>query len=237
MKDGDRNTTKDGPAELLDVVTRIHPDGTSELVTVSLPWPRAKGPPKKYDEDSWDEARCIVEFATNIRGSDSDANQATISAMDRLGCWHKCIDQLCHWPRSAELGTALLWYWMGYGYWRIPRGLKDDIAVFADALRRHRPPYDGPSIRLYRGELEARHLTGTYGIAWTTHIEVAESYARARWDEGDNVVLRIDAPREIIVATPTKHSSETIYEYEYIIDPREIKPTVIKKVPGKDGVP
>jgi hypothetical protein len=55
---------------------------------------------------------------------------------------------------------------------------------------------------LYRGQLEARHLEGTYGIAWTTDLVYAGIFARNREYEnveGPGVVLRIEASAHMIV--------------------------------------
>jgi len=106
----------------------------------------------------------------------------------------------------------------------IPQSLKSDYDVLVDALRNLLPPYDGPPIRLLRGELESRYRDGILGIAWTPHIKVARMFAnrRAHLGEGRGVVLEIDATTEMIVCAPGGHRIP-LKEDEHIVDPRLIQ--------------
>jgi len=171
---------------------------------------------------TWDEARCIREIRKRLLSGDL---HSTVQAINRLECWYPCVAQFTRSPRSSKLGDALMGFWMTYGYWSIPRGLKADLPIFVDALKRHLPAYSGPGLTLFRGQVEAYHLTRTYGIAWTSDLEAAKRFADNRnfCGEGDGIVLQIEAPPEMIVAAPTEHSAKTMQEYEYIIDPRMIQ--------------
>lgn len=162
---------------------------------------------------------------------------AVADGMNRHDCWRECFEWVAGQPFDLKAGERLLEFWMTYGLTSgehsIGRGLKNDIAVFADALRRHLPRYDGPGITLYRGQHEARHLAGSYGIAWTSRLEAAERLAFYHaWGDGPAVVLRVEATPRMIVCTPTQHSQEIMKEDEYIIDPRGIRPEVLKTVPS-----
>jgi hypothetical protein len=120
-----------------------------------------------YGENSWDEARCLEEFAAYFRreSDDRDGIEAVRDAMNHLDCWPQCVAQLSCWPHpDAALATALMSFWNTYGLWSIPRGLRENLPIFVDALKCHLPRYDGPSMTLFRGELEARHKQGIYGI-------------------------------------------------------------------------
>lgn len=146
-------------------------------------------------------------------------------AAARLGCWRAAVAQFAEEQVSdPDVGANLLDFWSTYGLCSIPSGLKDELAVFVDALRRHLPPYSGPRLTLYRGELLERHARGIHGIAWTAKFEVAEMFAaRRRLDEGAGIVLQAHAPSSAIATGPTPHSVR-LQEYEYIVDPRLIKP-------------
>jgi hypothetical protein len=76
---------------------------------------------------------------------------------------------------------------------------------------------------LYRGELQARHLLGVYGLAWTTKLDVAEMFAsrRVALGEGSGVVLQIEAGPEMIVYAHPAHSKE-LGEAEFLVDPRAV---------------
>jgi hypothetical protein len=150
-----------------------------------------------------------------------------MKAMDRLGCWREAIAQFTCGPSPGDppLGEALLSFWMEYGLCSIPLGLKNDLPLFAEALRHALPPYQGPGVTLYRGEQLERHLQGIHGIAWTATIETAQMFAtrRTALKDGTGVVLRADVPAQAIAAEPTAHSM-SLKEDEYIVDPRLIKP-------------
>jgi hypothetical protein len=94
------------------------------------------------------------------------------------------------------------------------------MPLYVDALKRHLPPYDGPDLTLYRGELESRHQRGIYGFAWSTKIECARCFA-LRSQDGGGVVVKTEAPAKIIICGPTAHSVR-LDEHEYIVDPRAI---------------
>jgi len=155
--------------------------------------------------------------------------------MNRHDCWRQCFEGIADQPSDFNVGHRLLDFWMTYGLTSgecsIGHGFKNDIAVFADALRRHLPPYQGPDMTLYRGQLEIRHLAGIYGIAWTSKLETAKRFATYHSaGEGPAVVLHVQAEALRIIALPGRHSRETMDEHEYIIDPRGIQPQVIQTI-------
>jgi hypothetical protein len=172
----------------------------------------------------WTKARCVREFADRLRnGRDI---RAVVEAAHRLGCWREAIAQFTHGPSlDAPLGKALLDFWMEFGLWSIPRGLKNDLPIFAEALRHALPPYCGPNLTLYRGEQLERHMQGIHGIAWTSDVSVAEMFAtrRTALKDGKGIVLRADAPAHAIITGPTAFP-KSIEEQEYIVDPRLISP-------------
>ncbi len=92
--------------------------------------------------------------------------------------------------------------------------------------RRLLPPYTGPDLTLYRGEVEVRHEKGAYGISWTPHWSKASAFAHGRWmEEGlAGVVLKVEASANMIVVEANAHSEFALGldEDEYILDPRLI---------------
>ena len=116
----------------------------------------------------------------------------------------------------------LLSFWRARGLWSIPRGLKNDLPLFADALRYHLPAYTGPEVILYRGQNKERHLAGVYGIAWTTDVVYAGIFSRLRDTEGV-VVRTVATPPMIVADAPTYDGYLKEGEEEYIIDPRLIQ--------------
>jgi hypothetical protein len=91
----------------------------------------------------------------------------------------------------------------------------DDRAFFA-GLRVLLPPYDGPAVTLYRGQLK-EHL----GISWSSNFWVAEAYARLgcftqRPRHGAILIRATIPPSMIISALGNK-------DEEYVVDPRWLK--------------
>jgi hypothetical protein len=101
-----------------------------------------------------------------------------------------------------------------------PNGEVTEVVIAA--FRHLLPPYSGPSLRLYRGELTSKHEMRDYGFSWTTSMEVAQVFAdrRINVDNEPGILLEAAAPAEAIIAGPAP--SPTL-EYEYIVDPRELK--------------
>ncbi len=54
------------------------------------------------------------------------------------------------------MAAALLSFWLTYGLHSIPRALKENLVHLVDVFAHLLPPYAGPGLTLYRGELEAR---------------------------------------------------------------------------------
>lgn len=149
-----------------------------------------------------------------------------MKALDRLRCWPEAFAALPKGPDNA-IGDGALWLWLTYGFHVAESML--GAALVASTLKAHLPPYRGPAQTLFRGELETRHLAGTYGIAWTPHIDIARMFASRRLTlaEGKGVVLRLQATTEMIVAAPTAHS-EWLGEHEFVLDPSMIgRPEIV----------
>lgn len=74
-----------------------------------------------------------------------------------------------------EIRQAFLRLWLRYGD-GIRQETDNDLALAA-GLRMLLPSYEGPPVRLYRGEGARNRKYRTYGLSWTTDRVVAESFA------------------------------------------------------------
>jgi len=167
---------------------------------------------------TWDPDRTFRELLLALRNRDDHRLERAVLALDRLDCWRDAIGRILAAPKADnELGVALLSCWITWGF-HIAASLKGDL-ILVDALRHLLPPYSGPGLRLYRGELELRHRRGIHGIAWTPKLDVAKMFANRRHPDGIGVVLQIEAAPDAIVAGPGSQT-EWLGEIEYIIDPR-----------------
>jgi len=94
--------------------------------------------------------------------------------------------------------------------------------VFLAGLRILLPKYDGPAIRLYRGESFHNRSRRTYGLSWTAGIEVAREFAQSRLHQtsnGGSVLLETLAPPDAIICAPFLLDNRYA-ENEYIVDRR-----------------
>jgi hypothetical protein len=179
-------------------------------------------PPPQFDDKAWDKDRCVHEFRGFLQRRDSHGLEGAMRALDRLDCWREALSQLMTDPSPNEaLGRALLWFWISYGF-HIASSLKGNL-ILVDAFKHLLPPYRGPLLKLFRGELHARYMKRIYGISWTPELSVARMFAnRRRNDEGFGVILEIEATPDMIAASPGEHTS-WLGEEEYVIDPRLIQ--------------
>jgi len=228
----------EAPPPLTSKGVLIDPDGSTTDIDLSdaLSHWAPKRPPRDYQEASWDAERCVVELSSHLREGSGDIEVIT-RTMNRLDCWRQCIEHVTREAPDQAVGAGLRSWWEGSGLTSGPHGisaaLKNDIVIFADALRRHLPSYDGPGMTLYRGQLESRHRAGIFGISWTSELAVARTFATYHSaEEGPAVVLRIDAEASRIIAPPSERSRswKGHYEHEYLIDPRGIQPVVVDTV-------
>ena len=200
-------------------------------------WPSAKGPslpPPDFDFK--------ISFANGGPGHSQGGDiTPLVQGMDRKS-WISFVSHIAGLPNEPGLGPALLSLWLSYGYWSIPEALRDDLPLYVVALRRHLPPYDGPPVTLYRGELAAHYYRGAMGIAWTTSLVHAGIFSRIRTytdeqggHEGPGVVLKVEAPpSSIVVDTPTYGHTLKEGEREYIIDPRMIDRDQVSIIPASE---
>jgi hypothetical protein len=122
-------------------------------------------------------------------------------------------------PPSIDIRQAFVWAWLEWG-----DGLRSQITndvVLLDALWKLLPPYEGPRITLYRGELFANRRRRSYGMSWTKYRDMGEGYAkRDCYGSGGSVLLEtIAEPGAIICACPR---SEDKGEGEFVVDRRRL---------------
>ena len=74
----------------------------------------------------------------------------------------------------------------------------------APALANLLPGYDGPPLRLFRGERWSKHKNGTYGFSWTTSRKAAEMFASGLncVEDDGGVLLATTASSKAILAEP-----------------------------------
>jgi len=115
--------------------------------------------------------------------------------------------------------------------------LSDADAV--GALRLLVPPYNGPSMQLYRGDAAWTYRKRKYGLNWTADRDVAASHAYA-WQlhPGGAILLQADAPKRAIISAPFLLEDAPALakaETQYIVDRRRLRNVrVIQKIASVD---
>lgn len=103
------------------------------------------------------------------------------------------------------------------------RELVEDDGLLLDLLWVWLPRYTGEDLVLYRGENVDRFEAWSLGSAWTDKQKIAEMFARGlNAVGGGGLLLRAAIPNSIIIAGPTRHSSEWLGENEFTIDTRKL---------------
>jgi hypothetical protein len=115
----------------------------------------------------------------------------------------------------------------------------DDKPALLDGLRLLFIPYQGPTVRLFRGaaafEARARKF---YGPSWTTDIEEADRFARQyQHASGGSVVLETLASPEAVISAPgstgaywsNKDGERHYDEQEYIVDGRLLQQVTVAR--------
>ncbi|MFQ5774762.1 MAG: hypothetical protein ACE5GS_09615, partial [Kiloniellaceae bacterium] len=94
-------------------------------------------------------------------------------------------------------------------------------------LRQLLPKYDGPNIKLYRGENLERWREKQVGFCWTRSVETARMFGRRLNATGmGGVLLVCQCSAASIIAGPSKHS-EYLGEEEFTVDPFRIERIVV----------
>jgi hypothetical protein len=188
--------------------------------------PKDPGPVCELNHETWTKDLTCDKFVEFLQNGGAGGPEAMIRALNRHNCWCEALARLkTGQSPNQKLGCFLVSFWITYGISSIPKALKENLVELIEAFKFLLPPYIGPGLTLYRGELESRHIMNVYGISWTPILDVAKMYADRRDDdEGAGVVLKIEATPDMIVASLQQFSDHTSYlvENEYLIDPRTI---------------
>ena len=150
-----------------------------------------------------------------------------IEQIDQIGDWTKAFSALGRLEKKipARMKQAWLGLWIGSGD-HLRGEVRNDF-LLTKALVKPLPPYQGPPVRLYRGETKWNRRRRTYGLSWTSQREVAVAHARGilQTYDGGSVVLQTDAPAKAIICAPAHHGRHQAryHEREYLVDRRQLR--------------
>ncbi len=119
----------------------------------------------------------IDQFVAALNGQDCILVETAIKNIESAGIWRPAImalDQTS--PPTPEFSECFYTQWTAKG--RQIREQVGDDGMLLNALRNLLPRYDGPGLRLYRGENIDRWEQGVVGFAWTQKKDIALMFAR-----------------------------------------------------------
>lgn len=118
---------------------------------------------------------------------------------------------------NEQLREQCLTSWVTHGG-RIREEIGND-KLLVHLLRQVLPRYEGPSLRLYRGESAERFNNGRIGLCWSSQLHTAEMFARGlnAYYPGGGVLLSAMVDATAILSGPGKHS-RWLGEAEHTID-------------------
>lgn len=165
-----------------------------------------------------------------------------VSDIDELAELCPKIDVAFIWPRawrrvlrieqelSIQVKRFFLEVWVRHGD-HLRQEAYGDL-LLTRALRRLLPPYRGRDRTLFRGELFNNRARRTYGLAWSSHREVAVAYAEDRMRRnasGGTVLIRAEVPAAAII-TKIPRGHDRYGENEFLVDRTGLKSSTVQVV-------
>ena len=146
----------------------------------------------------------VDEFVRGISCNDSSQiNRCLWQARQDVPLFQKVLVELAKIAKPPDASRAAFHSaWTGQGLW-----VRDCFSIdpfLAPALANLLPGYDGPPLRLFRGERWSKHKNGTYGFSWTTSRKAAEMFASGLncVEDDGGVLLATTASSKAILAEP-----------------------------------
>jgi hypothetical protein len=185
-------------------------------------------------QDNERERAAVRSFVeTAIAGDVEGFVESAVEVANLWACEKamRAISRASPMPRTTR--ECFLGMWVRWGD-SFRNQMTDDKALIT-GLRALLPPYSGPAVQLYRGDSFFNRKRRTYGLSWSSKIEVAESFAQGIWQtfDGGSVVVETLASPVAIVCAP--HLTDNSYEEdEYVVDRRRLdRVRVVARFPQK----
>ena len=145
------------------------------------------------------ELALVDNFANAIRTADIKAYAQSLEALEHCLLWPGVVRAVEHLDPPASFRRLCFWNWLPWG--DSLRGEVSNDLLLIKLLRVLLPKYRGPAMTLFRGETMWNRRHRTYGMSWSTDVEVASHFANGmhRTCQGGSVVLKTRAPAEAII--------------------------------------
>jgi len=210
----------------------VSPDGTSiDGPSFDLPDPEvaaAEQARKEAEIRSWRQlARTDITAATRLlvemirrRSPDTRKMLKALNDEGRSTAAFATLADMKNFSGKAQKAFLSIWTECGH---HIRREVAHDV-VLLDALRRLLPAYDGPKVRLYRGEPWKDFSVQHHGICWSSDRQAATIYARGlnAMPGGGGVLIETIAPTDAIISQAAT-TGVCGWEFEYVVDRRRLE--------------
>ena len=139
------------------------------------------------------ELALVDNFANAIRTADIKAYAQSLEALEHCLLWPGVVRAVEHLDPPASFRRLCFWNWLQWG-----DSLRGEVS---NDLARAAAQIQGPAMTLFRGETMWNRRHRTYGMSWSTDVEVASHFANGmhRTCQGGSVVLKTRAPAEAII--------------------------------------
>jgi len=170
-------------------------------------------------------------FVRAILADDPEGLVASLEELETsLFGWRRAFQQIAK-LEAVPIGMKdrMLALWCHHG--DTLRGEIGHDMTLVKALRVLLPPYDGPGLTVYRGDSAWNWRRRSYGLSWSSSMEVADGHASGRlWraSTGGSVVLKVHADPAAIICAPGLIAN-SYGEDEYIVDRRHVRGVTVLK--------
>ena len=124
------------------------------------------------------ERKVVTDIARAVRTSDTELFGESPMLLDNRHCgtWCRAFRAAARAPSpSEEFRVWFLGIWIGHGD-HVRQEVGHDAVLF-HALRNLLPKYEGPGLKLYRGDAAGSRRGRTYGPSWSSDVETARAFA------------------------------------------------------------
>jgi hypothetical protein len=161
----------------------------------------------------------VSAFVEAVQASSADQFIPALAALQHQGLWSRTARAVEGMDPSAEFRRRCLQSWIDSG-----DSIRDDVGndlVLIRLLRVLLPRYDGPAVKVFRGESFHNRRRRTYGLSWTTDEGIARGFADGVWRtfKGGSVLVEADVPPGAVICAPCL-IDDRLEEREYIVDRR-----------------
>lgn len=158
----------------------------------------------------------------SARTGDWESFNASTGELTLTGAWPRALRKLIRVGGvHPTIRNSFAETWVCWG--DVLRDEINDDLLLLSSLQLLLPSSAGSGVIVYRGDSAFNRQRRTYGMAWTSSLEVARDYA-ILWTahEGGSVLVKAFAPPEAIIYAPALEGN--IYgEDEYIVDRRRLR--------------